>query len=635
MLKSLKKIALYLFYAALNGFIAASGYTLYFTVRTSGASVLKRTNIFLISSVEKINTVTLAAAFICFTVVFFLLFFLRDKLYRQILPFSVLFFSFCVLTCATTELSYLTLILAAAAAVLVYVFKETFPRKEYKLLSGANLYMLLAAITAAMTILLSVGCISRLYDFNTSTYDFGIFAQMYESMARDLTQTTTLERGIPMSHFKIHFSPIYYILLPFYMIFRRPEFLLAAQAAVCMSGIIPVLLLCKRYKYGNTVTFFCGLVFLCYPAFTCACFYDFHENAFLTPLILWLMYFVERNSLLGCVISGLLLLCVKEDSGVYLIIAGIYTLIGKNMPKEPTAKTKAQAQAQAQALPSKTRGKTAAAFRQRFSRLFPKYMGLMLIFMGISGFLLVTAFINAYGDGIMIGRYQIFLGSDQDSVTDVIFNIIKNPAFFLNNILDEEKLLLIIQMLLPLLFIPMRSRRLSDWVLFVPLIMFNLATDYSYQHSIHYQYVFSTGAFLVFLFVKNFRYEKRKNKTGVAAVLAALICLIGTGTPKYYNIVFARESAVEYEESRAALKSVPRDGVVYSSTYLTPYLYDCENVYMYPAIYNAESLPEADCVVLDSRAGVLKEYYELRDMFLEAGYVEEGSGGFVTVLLKK
>ncbi len=627
MIQALKKNAIFLFYAALNGFLTASGYTLAFTVISSGTSVLERTNIFLISSVEKINTVALTAAFICFTVVFFLLFFLRDRLYRQTLPFSLLFFSFCVLTCATTELSYLTVILAAAAAILVYVFKETFPGKEYKLLSGINLYVLLGILTVIMTLILSLGCISRMYDFNTSTYDFGIFAQMYESMARDFTQTTTLERGIPMSHFNIHFSPIYYVLLPFYMIFRRPEFLLAAQAAVCLSGIIPVLLLCKRYKYGNTVTFFCGLIFLCYPAFTCACFYDFHENAFLTPLVLWLMYFIEKNSLAGCVVSGLLLLCVKEDAGVYLIIAGLYALVGKNIHKEPRVN--------AQSPHSKKRTKSADYVKSRFSQWFPKYLGLMLIFMGISGFLLVTAFINTYGDGIMIGRYQIFLGSGQDSITDVIFNIIKNPAFFLNNILDEEKLLLIVQMLLPLLFIPMKSRRLSDWVLFIPLILFNLATDYSYQHSIHYQYVFSTGAFLIFLFVKNFRYEKRKNKTAAAALLAAVICLIGTGTPKYYNIVFARESRIEYDESRAALANVPRDGVVYSSTYLTPYLYDCENVYMYPAIYNQETLPPADCVVLDNRAGVLKEYYELKDMFMEMGYVEEGSGGFVTVLLKK
>lgn len=92
MIQALKKNAIFLFYASLNGFLTASGYTLAFTVISSNTSVLERTNIFLISSVEKINTITLTAAFICFTVIFFLLFFLRDRLYRQTLPFSVLFF---------------------------------------------------------------------------------------------------------------------------------------------------------------------------------------------------------------------------------------------------------------------------------------------------------------------------------------------------------------------------------------------------------------------------------------------------------------------------------------------------------------------------------------------------------------
>lgn len=596
MLQTIKKYAVFLFYAAINGFITASGYVL---MLTSGlfpkTSVSERVDIFSIDAVKRIDPVFLTAAFVCFTVVYFLIFFTKDKLYRQTVPISVLIFSFCVLTRSSYELTYLTIVLAAVAAVLVYVFKETFGRREYKIFEGKKLYIFMCLITVLAVLMLSAGCIARFYDFYTSTYDFGIFAQMYESMARDLTQTTTLERGMPMSHFHIHFSPIYYLLLPFYMIFRRPEFLLAAQAAVCFSGVIPVLLLCKKYKYGNTITFFAGLVFLCYPAFTCACFYDFHENVFLTPLILWLMYFVEGNSALGAAISGLLLLCVKEDAGVYLVIAGAYALIGKKSPK---------------------------------------IIGPALIVMGIGGFVGVTAFINAFGDGIMIDRYRIFLTEGQDSVVDVVLNIIKNPAYFLNNILSAEKLLLIMQMLLPVLFIPMKSRRLSDWVLIVPLLLFNLATDYSYQHSIHYQYVFSSGAFLVFLFVKNFRYEKRKNKAMTAAVFAAAICLVGAATPKYYNIVRAKEEEAYFSASREALAAVPRDKVIYASTYMTPYLYDCPRVYMYPAIYNENELPEPDYVVLDGRPGVLAEYYELVDMYIEMGFVEDGSGGFVTVLKK-
>lgn len=587
MLQAIKKYAIFLFYAAINGFIIASGYILMITAKSESV------NIFSIASVEFINPLMLILVFLSFTIGFFLIYFVKDKVYRQTLPISVVIFSYCVLTRSKSELAYLTLVLAAVAAVLVYVFKETFPRRNYKILEGKNLYIFLCVITVYMTFMLSWGCIVRFYVFNTSTYDFGIFAQMYESMARDFTQTTTLERGISMSHFRIHFSPIYYLLLPFYMIFRRPEFLLAAQAAVCFSGIIPVLLLCRRYKYSSTVTFFIGLVFLCYPAFSCACFYEFHENAFLTPLILWLLYFIEKDSVLGAMISGLLLLCVKEDAGVYLVITGVYALLNKKA------------------------GNTT---------------GLSLVIMGISGFIGVTAFIDAYGDGIMINRYDIFLTSDQDSLTDVILNIIKNPAYFLNNILSAEKLLLIMQMLLPLLFIPMKSRRLSDWVLIIPLLLFNLATNYAYQHSIHYQYVFSSGAFLVFLFAKNFRYEKRKNKAAAAAVFAAVICLVGTTTPKYYNIEKIKEDGAYYAASREALAALPRDKVIYASTYMTPYLYDCPQVYMYPAIYHAEELPPPDYVVLDSRPGVLKEYYELVEMYADMGFVEDESGGFVTVL---
>lgn len=596
MLRTIKKYALFLFYAAINGFIIASGIVLAITSGIYPFTPLHdRRNIFSIMSTQFINPMLLTAFSVIFALSLFLIFFIKDKIYRQTLPISVLIFSFCVLTRSPNELPYLTIVLAAAAAVLVYVFKETFSQREYKILNGRNLYIFLCLITVFMTFILSWGCIARFYVFNTSTYDFGIFAQMYESMARDFTQTTTLERGMPMSHFKIHFSPIYYLLLPFYMLFRRPEFLLAAQVAVCFSGIIPVLLLCKKYKYGSTVTFLTGLVFLCYPAFSCACFYDFHENVFLTPLILWMMYFIEKDSVLGAVISGLLLLCVKEDAGVYLVIGGLYAL---------------------------------------FNKKADKFMGISLTVMGVCGFIGVTAFINSYGDGIMIDRYGIFLAGEQDSIKDVILNIVKNPAFFLNNILDAEKLLLIMQMLLPLLFIPVKSRRLSDWVLIVPLLLLNLATDYSYQHSIHYQYVFSSGAFLVFLFVKNFRYEKRKNKAAAAALFAALICLVGASVPKYYNIIRAAEDNDYYSATREALSALPRDKVIYSTTYLTPYLYDCPEVYMYPAIYNEDKLPPPDYVIMDNRPGVFKEYYELYDLYEGMGFTEEGSGGFVTVLKK-
>ena len=590
MIQIIKKYLRFLFYSLINGFIAGSGFILLLTSGFFISPLSERINIFHISSIEKINLPLFAAVFLNFTILFYLLFFLKEKVYRQTIPFSVLFFSLCVLICSPWDRLYLTLTLALTAAACVYLFKETFSLEKCRFFEGKNLYIVLAALTVIMTALLSWGCISRFYVFSTSTYDFGIFAQMFESMARDLTQTTTLERGEPMSHFAVHFSPIYYLLLPFYMIFRRPEFLLTAQAAVCFSGIIPVLLLCRRYRYNNTVTFLIGTVFLCYPAFTCASFYDFHENVFLTPLILWLLYFIEKRSAAGAAISGLLLLCVKEDAGFYLVIAGLYSLLsGKGM-----------------------------------SRI----IGIILAVMGISGFIGATAFINSYGEGVMVNRFSVYLARGQDSVKDVVLNVLQNPVLFFDQLLSEEKLLLVMQMFVPLLFIPFKTRKLSDWLLIIPFVVFNLATDYSYLSSINYQYVFGSGAMLVFLFVKNLRYEKKKTKTAVAAVLAAVICLVGFSTPKYYNIARAQEDKENFDLSREVLERVPRDAKIFASTYLTPYLYDCTDVYIYPAMYNKEN-SDPDIVVLDDR---LDEYLELTEMYMEMGYTLEEYGGFVIVL---
>lgn len=578
-----KKIFQYIFYAFLSAFIIASAFTLAFARQTGS-------DIFSIQSAPEINVSLLLILTAVFGIDFFLFFFFRKTLYRSTVIFSVLIFALLIFIRTRTQQTFFTTALALAAVALVYAYKEVFPDKEYALFNGIRLYITVGILTAGMTAMLTAGCIARMYDFNASTFDFGIFAQMFESMAADFTQNTTLERGGELSHFAVHFSPVYYLLLPFYMLFRRPEFLLAAQAAVCFSGVIPVMLLCRHWHYGNTKTFLASIVFLCYPAFTCGCFYDFHENVFLVPIILWLMYFIEADKLVGSMAAGILLLCVKEDAGLYLIFAAMYALLNKNIPK---------------------------------------ITGVLLLIMGVTGFLGVTAFINAYGEGIKVSRYDIFLAPHQNSLTDVIVNVIKNPVCFFDKLLDGNKVIFLIQMLLPLLFLPLKSRRLCDWCLIAPLVIVNLATEYSYQHDIYYQYVFGTGAFLVFLFVKNIRYEKKKTKTVSAAALAAAICLLGYSAHKYANIDQALKHKDWYDSARSVLSELPRDAKILSATYFTPYLYDCREVYMFPSIHGEVENP--DYLLLDSRCDQLKNEEAIEE-YTAKGYERIDNDSFVIVL---
>lgn len=578
---SSKKIFQYIFYAFISAFIIASAFTLAFA-RNTGS------DIFSIQSAPEIKVDLLLILTLIFGMGFFLFFFFGKTLYRSTVIFSALIFAFLTLTKTKTQQTFLTSVIALAVIALVYVYKEVFPDREYAIFKGKGLYITVGILTAGMTAMLSVGCIARMYDFNTSTFDFGIFAQMFESMATDFTQNTTLERASELSHFKVHFSPVYYLLLPFYMLFRRPEFLLAAQAAVCFSGVIPVMLLCRHWRYGNTMTFLAAAVFLCYPAFTCGCFYDFHENVFLVPIILWLMYFIEAEKLMGAVFGGILLLCVKEDAGVYLLAAAVYALLNRNIAL---------------------------------------ITGVLLLIMGVTGFLGITSFINSYGEGIMVNRYELFLAPEQNSLVDVVANVIKNPVYFFNNLLNGDKAVFLIQMLLPLLFVPLKSRRLCDWCLMLPMVIVNLATEYGYQYDIGYQYIFGTGAFLIFLFVKNIRYEKRKTKTLSAAALAAAVCLMGYSAHKYANIEQAEKYRDMYDSARVVLSEIPRDSKILSATYFTPYLYDCREVYMFPSIHGEVESP--DYLLLDAR---IRGNDEVIEEYLEKGYVRVENDSFVIVL---
>jgi hypothetical protein len=78
----------------------------------------------------------------------------------------------------------------------------------------------------------------------TSCYDMGIFSQMFYYMREYGSVLTTCERDGLLSHFAVHFSPIYYSLLPFYCLFPTPATLLVCQAVLVGSGVIPLVLIC-------------------------------------------------------------------------------------------------------------------------------------------------------------------------------------------------------------------------------------------------------------------------------------------------------------------------------------------------------------------------------------------------------
>ena len=95
-------------------------------------------------------------------------------------------------------------------------------------------------LSIAFFLFVSAWAVGRVYSFSTPTFDFGIFCQMFYNMKESGLPMTTVERDGLLSHFAVHVSPIYYLLLPFYALVPTPATLQVLQAAVITSAVIPL-----------------------------------------------------------------------------------------------------------------------------------------------------------------------------------------------------------------------------------------------------------------------------------------------------------------------------------------------------------------------------------------------------------
>ncbi len=450
--------------------------------------------------------------------------------------------------------------------------------------------LITAVISVAFFLFVSIWTVARVRTFSSPTYDFGIFAQMFYNMKESGLPMTTVERDGLLSHFAVHFSPIYYLMLPFYCLFPKPETLQILQAAVITSSVIPLWLIGKHHGLsGLQRTLLCSLLLL-FPAFSGGTSYDIHENCFLTPLILWLFYALDRRKYLLVAISAVLTLMVKEDSAVYVAVIALYVIL-----------------------------KTSLRYKKGGWR--DLLAGGILLYISLRYFFAVTGYLAESGDGVMTYRYNNFIFDSSDSLFTVVKAVILNPMKAVYECFDPEKLPFIAQTLLPLLGLPLLTRRFERYILLIPYILLNLMSDYQYQHDIFFQYTFGSTAFLFYLAAINLtelkvdRHRVAALGTAVAISFASFSAVV-LPTAQYYPEIALKYRGY-YDGIRAALSKIPDDASVSATTFHAQHLSQREILY---DIYYAskEHLLETEYVVL--RKDTTWDYSKYDSFGKENGY---------------
>ena len=464
-------------------------------------------------------------------------------------------------------------------------------------------------------------CIVSAYNVTTlsvSTFDIGIFTQMFESMKRDFSQVTTLERDKFMSHFGVHISPIYYLLLPFYYLFPYGETLEVLQVLVVFSGVIPLYLILKKMDFPSFTKPLILLWFFVTPALTTAGSYHLHENCFLVPLLLWLIYANMRQWKWQLGLIVFLTLMIKEDAFIYVVSIGLYFLLQK---------------------------------RFALSKHSKWVIVLSQLLFPILYFVACLFILNQYGEGAMVSRFDNFLLEGQEGLSKVLENIFLNPTYTFASFFTQAKLKYIFILFLTQAFLPILQREWANYLLFIPLVVINLLSDWIYQVDFGFQYSYGSNTLTLFLSILALEalWQRFSQKGNLVLASKRILGLISLATVFSAGILYAHingwhHNALSYFRDRQrfddiqyTLSTIPRDKTVLAfHTYTVslrsvPELYDI-------FYHNEKEFDDKIDIVVVPRSileNTESTEHEVLSLYLEQGYQEGAQSTEQVLILEK
>ena len=482
--------------------------------------------------------------------------------------------------------------------------------------SAEKCSLIFPAITSVLTLTvfgaICAWTVCRVLTFSSPNYDFGIFSQMFYYMKQTGLPLTTLERSELLSHFAVHVSLIYYLMLPIYWLFPYPVTLQILQAAVITSAVIPMWLIGKqRGLSGLQRTLLCALLLLI-PTTAGGAYYDLHENCFLLPLILWLLYAIDRKSLLLSGVFALLTLCVKEDAAVYVAVIALYWIV-------------------------RTLVNPKSSRRELFT-------GIGLLVFSLGWFFAVTGYLATSGEGVMTNRYKNFDFDGSGSLIAVIKAVLLCPMKLLYECTKEpDRLIYIAQTLLPMLALPLLTRKFERYLLLIPYILVNLMPNWKYQYDVFFQYSFGSSALLLYLCAVNLadiRWKLPRVFSAACAVAVSCGFFFSLITPRITDTCnLYRDYSAYYQNVAEALETIPDDAIVTTHTFYAVPLSQRDIIYDL-GYCSREQLFSSDYIVVKKtykkefqKLGV-GDFEAMDSLLLENGYVQHLSQGSLIIYQK-
>jgi uncharacterized membrane protein len=427
--------------------------------------------------------------------------------------------------------------------------------------------------------------------FHTRTYDLGLYDNIVWHCAHgDLLGTSLLKGG---HHASAHFDPILVFLAPVYALRPRADTLLVLQVLWIGSTVVPIYLFATS-KIGNAwygVAF--AAIYAMHPAAAGTALDEFHSLALASPILVWLLYFLETGRRRPYAVALALALLCREDMALLVLCIAVYAM-----------------------------GRTGTGERR---------IGWATGLAAILYFAVVKLVFMDSPDPLNAGQNSYsFTGYFRDLIPNhngaegILLSIFGNPLYVAGRVLAGPKLEFVLLLLLPLGFLPLASRRAAIMLLYGAVFCLLASKPAVFSIAFHYTTMvlpLAVGcailalaecprwSVLTFLGLEGVRTQRALLAFALGAA-AVVFWKFGPCDPAhefdagFIPIAHSLEDPdrASYAWVRQAVARIPADASVAATPTMGPFVSNRREVYEYPKTTDASYVFEYDVELLPDQA---------------------------------
>lgn len=377
------------------------------------------------------------------------------------------------------------------------------------------------------------------YDFDLAVHDLSVWNILHGSIFNSILNIPFLGN---------HMNVILFFIAPVYLIFNHPLTLLFLQTLSLGLTAVPLYLLSKKILNENWGLLI-AIIYLFYPALSYTNLYEFHPTVFATFFLTAAFYYFELKSFSKFMVFSALACFCQENIPFAVIMFGVLALINR---------------------------------REKKWIIAPFLFGII--------YLLTVLSMQVYFNKNTVQFFHIYrhLGG---SPLGVIGNFVQQPTIVLQALARKQVLIYILQVFLPLAFLPVLSplKLLPALLFFLQHMLSNRLSDLT----IYYHY---TAEIIPFLFVGliysiSLILKKRWATNGILLKVSLLAVLVLSriffGPSLLILPRLAHQQQIDYLDvyKDAFVKKIPAQASVVTTFEFLPHLTHRKALYSFHHVY--------------------------------------------------